>query len=133
MRALLHEVERAIAASAGIGGRLPRAFLDPAALRLSEAGLAILQRAGFSTADAARAWRVLWSYTFGFATFRLAPSAEEAARRMRAAIAALPAADYPALAAAAEDVADAFAEDAQFDFGVRRVLDGIAAALTPAA
>src|SRR4051794_1011495 len=131
--ALLHDAQRAIAASAGIGGRLPRAFLHPEALKLSEAGVAILQGAGFTDADAARAWHALWSYTFGFATFRLAPSADEAARRMRAAVAALPAADYPALTAAADELAAAFAADAEFDFGIRLVLEGLAASLTPAA
>jgi AcrR family transcriptional regulator len=133
LSALLHDAQRAISASAGIGGRLPRAFLDPEALKLSEAGVAILQSAGFTDAEAARAWHALWSYTFGFATFRLAPSADEAARRMRAAIAALPADDYPALTAAADELAAAFAADAEFDFGVRMVLEGLAASLTPAA
>jgi AcrR family transcriptional regulator len=133
LRALLHDAQSGLAASAAIGSRLPRAFLSPEPLRLSEAGMRILRDAGFATDDAARAWRALWSYTFGFATFRLAPTGEEAASRMRAAIAELPEAEYPALAGAAGDLAAAFASDEEFDFGVERLLDGLAARLMPAA
>jgi TetR/AcrR family tetracycline transcriptional repressor len=133
LTALLRDAQAGLAASAEMGARLPRAFLTPEPLALSDAAMAILRDAGFSTAEAASAWRALWSYTFGFATFRLAPTAEEAARRMRGAIASLPEADYPALAAAADDLPAAFADDAEFDFGLDRLLDGLAARLTPAA
>jgi TetR/AcrR family transcriptional regulator, tetracycline repressor protein len=133
LKTLLREAQAGLAASAEIGNRLPRAFLTAEPLALSDAGVAILRNAGFSTADAARAWRALWSYTFGFATFRLAATGEEAGRRMRAAIAALPEPDYPALAGAADDLAAAFSDDAEFDFGVERLLDGLAARLSPAA
>src|SRR3954454_21322753 len=88
LKSLLHDAQRQLSASAAIGSRLPRAFLEPEPLKLSEAGMSILDQAGFTGTEAARAWRALWSYTFGFATFRLAPSTEEAARRMRASIAA---------------------------------------------
>src|SRR3954462_12512638 len=62
---------------AGIGGSLARAFLTPEALRLSEAALAILEDAGLTKAGAASAWRALWSYTYGFAMFRIAPTPDE--------------------------------------------------------
>jgi AcrR family transcriptional regulator len=130
---LLDEARRSIAGSSGIGGRLPRAFLSPEALRLSEAAMAILLAAGFSEADAARGWRALWSYTFGFATFRVAPSEEEAGRRVRAAVAALAVDDYPALASAADEVAAAFAEDAGFEAGLALILDGLEAGVASAA
>src|SRR5690242_7722309 len=44
--ALLDDARRSIESSSGIGGRLPRAFLSPDALRLSEAAMAILLDAG---------------------------------------------------------------------------------------
>jgi hypothetical protein len=40
---------------------------SPGALRVSEAGIQALRRAGFSRADAARGYRSLFNYTFGFA------------------------------------------------------------------
>jgi AcrR family transcriptional regulator len=124
---LLGGARRSIAASSGIGGRLPRAFLSPDALRLSEAAMSILRDAGLSPEQAARAWRALWSYTFGFATFQVAPSEEEAMRRVRAAVAALPAHDYPALASATDEVAHAFAEDGAYEAGLELILDGLEA------
>jgi hypothetical protein len=127
MRALLADAQRSIAASPGLADRLPRGFLTPDALKLTEAGLAILTGAGLSPRDAAEAWRVLWSYTFGFATFRVA-----SARGVRAALVALPDEDYPTLARVGDELAAVFAADEQFDSGLERLLDalepGIAAA-----
>jgi AcrR family transcriptional regulator len=100
--------ERLAADPAGLAGRLPRTFFEPGALRLSEAGMAILVGAGFSEREAARAWRTLWSYTFGFATFTVAP------------VAWLPDAEYPALA-------EVFADDEQFERGLEQLLDSLAA------
>src|SRR4051794_4596736 len=90
LRALLHGVR-------DTGESLARAFLTPEALRLSEAALVILDGGGFSRPDAVSPWRALWAYTSGFATFSVGPTPAEARRRTRAAIAALPDEDYPAL------------------------------------
>jgi AcrR family transcriptional regulator len=65
IRALLHETRRVFAPD--LASRLPRALASPGLVRLSDAGLAILERAGFEKRDAASAWRALLSYTFGFA------------------------------------------------------------------
>ena len=124
---LLRGAERSIAASPGLADRLPRGFLTPDALRLSEAGLAILGDAGFAPERAARAWRALWSYTYGFATFRV-----ESARSVRAAVAGLPEGDYPALASAGDHLAAAFADDGEFEEGLDRLLDGFERDLTVA-
>ena len=118
--ALLEDAQRSIDASPGLASRLPRAFLTPAGLELSEAGMAILLRAGFSKADAASAWRALWSYTYGFAMFRV-----ESRRSVRAAVAVLPEDRYPALAAAGDELASALADDGQFGRGLERLLDGL--------
>jgi AcrR family transcriptional regulator len=129
LRALLHGARAALADPAGLGGRLPRAFLTPAGLRLPEAGLAILSDAGFEKAQAASAWRALWSYTFGFATFTLAPRPDEAERAAAAALAALPRDDYPALAAAGPAFAAALASvDEEFDRGLELLLGALAPA-----
>jgi TetR/AcrR family transcriptional regulator, tetracycline repressor protein len=124
MVALLEQARAAM--STDTGSRLPRAFLTPAVLRISEAGLAILDEAGFAKDDAARAWRTLWSYTFGFATFALGSTPAEARRRTRSALAALPEEQYPALTAAADEVAAAFAADEAFHYGLERLLDELA-------
>ncbi|MEA2450993.1 MAG: hypothetical protein QOG63_2925 [Thermoleophilaceae bacterium] len=129
MRALLGDARAALAGPGGLGGRLPRAFLTPEGLRVPEAGLAILSAAGFTAAEAASAWRALWSYTFGFATFTLAPRPEDAQRAAAAAIAALPAGDYPALASAGPELAAALASD---DDEFERGLDLLLGALVPA-
>jgi AcrR family transcriptional regulator len=126
MRALLGDAERSIAASPGVAGRLPRAFLTPEGLRLWEAGLAILGDTGLAPGETASAWRALWSYTYGFATFRV-----ESVRSVRAAVGALPEEDYPALTDAREALAGALGDDAEFDRGLARLFDGIEQAARP--
>ena len=130
VRALLHEVRRAMA-SPELAGRWPRAFLTPGALRLTDAGLAALESAGLPPDEAASAWRSLWSYTFGFATFSVAPTSAEAVRRTRTALAALPDEDYPALARTGGELAAVLADEAEFDRGLDRLLDGLGAAPRP--
>ena len=122
MHVLLEQAARSIAASPGLATRLPRAFLSEGALKLPEAGMAILSAAGFAPGEAASAWRALWSYTFGFATFRA-----ESARGVKAAIAALPEDGYPALAEAGDELAHALASDDEFAIGLDRLLDGLEA------
>jgi AcrR family transcriptional regulator len=51
----------------GLGARLPRALVTPGVARLARDGLGILADAGFEPEAGARAWRVLLSYTVGFA------------------------------------------------------------------
>lgn len=127
MTALLHQVHSAM--GAGTGSRLPRAFFVTGVLRLSELGLAILSRGGFSRKEAAGAWRTLWTYTFGFATFALAPTSQDARRRTLSALAALSEDEYPLLTSSADDVAIAFADDEEFERGLERLFDGLEAAI----
>ena len=49
----------------GLGERIPRAVETPGMARLTDEGLAILAAAGFSRAEAERAWTALLSYTVG--------------------------------------------------------------------
>src|SRR3954454_6409411 len=130
LRALLDGARRAMARDpAGIGGSLARAFLTPEALRLSEAALSILGAAGLAKGEAASAWRALWSYTYGFAMFRVAPTADETLRATRAAIAVLPDEDYPALLSAAGEMSASLADENEFHYGLDRLLDGITAGI----
>jgi TetR/AcrR family tetracycline transcriptional repressor len=122
LHALLEGARRAIAASPVVAERLPGAFLREGAFRLPEAGMTILMEAGVEPGEAARAWRAVWSYTFGFASF-----AAESERAARAAIASLPEDGYPTLAGAGDELAAVLADDDQFAIGLDRLLDGLEA------
>jgi TetR/AcrR family transcriptional regulator, tetracycline repressor protein len=99
MRELLRGA-RAALGPGGLGERIPRAMLTPGVLRLSEEGLAILRAAGFPEEEAARAWHALLSYTVG-----------------------------STLTGSSSELADVSAADAGFDYGLERLLDGLAASL----
>ena len=104
-------------------------ILRPQALRFSEVGLRILEDAGFEVEEAAKAFRLLFTYTFGFAL--LSPEAAERQSRaaVRAALAALPPEYYPRLSSAVEEAAEAMAGDVVFGYGLERLLDGLEARL----
>jgi AcrR family transcriptional regulator len=126
MEALLVEARRALGPDAGgLASRLPRALLTDGGLRIAEAGLSILARAGIPPRDAAGAWRALLSYTFGFAMVAVAPDPDEAVRSTRAAIAGLSERDHPALFAARDELASALAEEDEFACGLALLLDGV--------
>lgn len=128
MRTLLHDTRRALGADAGgLATRRPRAALSPGLLRVSEVGLSILGRAGFSRMEAASAWRALLSYAFGFAVVSPPGDPRMAAQGVRAVIAALPADEYPSLVDAADELAAALSAEAEFDAGLDRLLEGLAA------
>jgi TetR/AcrR family tetracycline transcriptional repressor len=134
LRELLHAARDAFAVDApGLAGHLPRAFLAPEMLHLSESALAILRAAGFPDDEAANAWRALWSYAFGFTVFRLGGTPGEALRAGRTAVASVPEDEYPSLAAAGDEFAAAFAAEDRFDYGLERLLDGIEARAEEAA
>lgn len=109
--------------------RLDRPLLSPGVLRATERGYQILGEAGFGPTEAARAYRALFTYTLGFASFGAAAAADEARREARAALARLPPEEYPALTAAASAAAGAMAGDAQFRHGLELMLDGLEARL----
>jgi AcrR family transcriptional regulator len=128
LRALLRGAHDAMAHEpAGLGGGLARAFLTPEALRLTESALTILREAGLSKREAASAWRSLWSYTYGFATFQVGATADETRRRTRAAIGALSDEEFPTLLDGVNETADAMADAGEFDYGLDRLLDAIEA------
>lgn len=110
--------------------RLRRPILRPEALRFSEQALVILTGAGLPPDDAARCFRLLFVYVFGFAALSPADRYPGARDEARAAIGALDPERYPALTAVADTAVDAMGGDAQFAHGVELVLDGIAARMS---
>jgi hypothetical protein len=109
--------------------RAERPVLRPEALRFAEAGLTILRGAGFGRTEAAQAFRLFFTYVFGYVSFSPEHGAEDARRESRLAAAALPPDQYPALTDTAAELADAMAGDATFAYGLDRIIDGLEAQL----
>jgi AcrR family transcriptional regulator len=130
IRALMEQIRTALTEHPiGVLLRLERPMWSPGALRVSEAGVRILREAGFSRAEAARAYRSLFNYTFGFAAFSPREVSEEVRRKALAALAALQQDEYPALIDARSELADAVGGEAQFHHGLDLLLDGLEAKL----
>lgn len=130
LRGLMRNIRDGLARHpTGIRLRLTRPLLSPGALRLTEAGMEILESAGFDRAEAARAYRTLFIYTFGFASFDTPDRPDDRKRHTRATLMALPPEAYPRLSAAASEAAETMAGDAQFEFGLDRIIDGLDASL----
>jgi AcrR family transcriptional regulator len=130
IRALMDRIRTALTEHPiGVLLRLERPMWSPGALRVSEAGVRILREAGFSRAEAARAYRSLFNYTFGFAAFSPREVSEEVRRKALAALAALQQDEYPALIDARSELADAVGGEAQFQHGLDLLLDGLEAKL----
>jgi predicted Zn-dependent protease len=130
IRALMEEIRRNLAAHpVAILLRHSRPMWSPGALQISEVGIRTLRKAGFSKADAARAYRSLFNYTFGFAAF--SPHEVSSGQRQQAlvALASLPQDRYPAQTEAASELADAIGGEAQFRYGLDLLLDGLEAKL----
>jgi AcrR family transcriptional regulator len=109
--------------------RARQPILRQDALRSGEAALRILEDAGFEKEEAVKAYRLLFTYTLGFALISPAAAEEEARAAARDALAGLPPEYFPRLSAAVDEVAEAMAGDAVFDYGLERILDGLEARL----
>jgi AcrR family transcriptional regulator len=109
--------------------RADRPVLQPEALRFAETGMTILRRGGFGRVDAARAFRLLFTFVFGYVSFSPDETADVARRESRAAVAALPPDEYPTLSETSEELAGAMAGQETFDFGLDRIIDGLEAHL----
>lgn len=100
----------------------------PARLRYFDTILGTLEGAGFSLAQAARAFSLLDSYVYGFCRqgLNMASSGEkEAEKRAQAFRENIPEA-YPHLARMAEEaMKTGYDEGADFDFGLGLILDGL--------
>jgi AcrR family transcriptional regulator len=109
--------------------RLSQPVLRPEALRFGEAGVSILLAAGFGAPEAAQAFRLLFTYTFGFAGLSPASTTDQARRQADAALALLPPDTFPTLTATREHFSRAMAGGEAFDYGLERILDGLDARL----
>lgn len=107
--------------------RVRRPVLRPEALQFAEAVMTILREAGLDRREAARAFRLLFTYTFGYAALSPNEVTEEHRAAARAALRDLPPEKYPALSDAAEEASDAMGGEETFEYGLDRILDGLEA------
>lgn len=98
-------------------------------LRWVEAGLEILENAGFESEEAVKAFRLLVVYTYGFALFGAPRSGLAARDSASAALEALPTGDYPHLTRSARAFAAAMGSEEAFEYGLHRLLDGLETSL----
>jgi AcrR family transcriptional regulator len=130
MSALMHSsAERLARHPALVRIRVTRPVLRPEALRFGEAGVGILRAAGFPDDEAAKGFRLLFTFTVGFAALSPASSATAARRDAEQALARLPGDEYPNLTGARQEFAAAMAGQEAFDYGLERILDGLEARL----
>jgi len=107
--------------------RMQQTMTRPRQFVVTERIVGALLEAGLDRQEAARAFRVLFTYVFGFVAFSPTATADSARREVRSALAALPPDDYPLLSSMTDEAAAAAAGDDQFDYGLELILDGIEA------
>jgi AcrR family transcriptional regulator len=130
LRTLMRATRRALGKHPSlVKVRAERPVLRPEALRFAESGLTILRAAGFDRTEAAQSFRLLFTYVFGYVSFSPEQGADKARRDSRIASSALPPDEYPTLTDTVQELADAMAGDATFDFGLDRIIDGFEAQL----
>lgn len=105
--------------------RLERPLVRAEQFRVTEAALALLVDAGFSLAEATRAFRTLFVYVFGYAAFNPPGGDGDATGPGLAVIATLPPAEYPLVTEAVDELAASMAGEEQFLYGLDRILDGL--------
>ncbi len=109
--------------------RLTRPIMTPGAFRGTEAALQALRHAGFGTEDAARAFRLVFVYVFGYAAFNAPQVTDDMRGEVRTAIAALPPDDYPVMSESVDALAETLGGDDPFEFGLDLVIAGMEARL----
>jgi AcrR family transcriptional regulator len=117
--------ERHIEHPAIVELRYKRPLLSPGALTVTELGMSILRDAGFSKRDAARIYRMLFVYTFGYSAFGPGPGSEADRERSLEALRDLPADRYPTLLDAAHEASETMADQTLYELGLDALLDGL--------
>lgn len=107
--------------------RLRQPMTRPRQFRVTEQVVAALVDAGLPRDEAARAFRLLFTYVFGYVAFSPQATADAARSEVRASLAALPPDEYPLLSSMVDEAVAAAAGDEQFDFGLELILAGIEA------
>ena len=121
LAALLREANRVLRGRpGGLEVDPERALLSPSGLRLSQAGIELLEEAGFARGEAVLAWRSLFAYAVGAA--RGAPAESE-----RTALAGLSDEQYAELGDVAHDLLGEAGVEGGFEYGLERLLDGLEA------
>lgn len=105
--------------------RFRRPLMSPGVLRLTEIAIQLFARGGYTAEEAARAFRPLFIYTFGFAAFSSPPDVEAAQRHGRAALAGLSEDQYPGVSRASEALAETLGGRVTYEYGLNRILDGL--------
>jgi AcrR family transcriptional regulator len=136
LRQAAHGIRAALLAHpALIGVAVRRPPRQEATFRGIDAGLSLLLSAGLTARDAAHGYQAVLFYVLGFAVleapFSAAPDRGAAQQReTQEALAALPADDYPHVAATVEHLYTPDL-DGQFDHGLRLLLDGLRSRAAP--
>lgn len=105
--------------------RLTRPLLSQGALEATERAMSILRGAGFSKRDAARIYRLLFIFAFGFSAFGPPRSGTSDREATRAALSDLPADRFPVLVECLDEASEAMADPTLFEFALDRLIDGI--------
>jgi hypothetical protein len=109
--------------------RARKPILTPTSLRAGEAGMAILREAGLGVSQAAAAWRLLFTYVFGYATFSSEEPSPELRAEWREQLRALPEGEYPNISGEGSELVNWMAGREPFEAGLELILDGIEAQL----
>ncbi len=130
MRSLVHTAHRTLSRHpALVQIRFRQPILRPDALRFGQRVVGILRQAGFDDRESASAFRLIFTYTFGFAGLSPASSAQQAREQAASAAAALPPERFPNLTATAAHWSHTMAGEDEFDYGLDRIIDGLQARL----
>ena len=113
----------------GVEMRTRRPILGRGALRCSNAALEILLAAGFDKLAAARAWRLLFTYTFGYSAFSPVDLGDTRRRELLVRFSSLPIEELPHIVESAAEAVEAMAGEATFYEGLEVILDGLEARL----
>lgn len=105
--------------------RFGRPLTSPAAMRVTDAAIALLLRAGLSNTDAVAAFKALLLFTLGAAAAAASESRTEVREHATLRHAALPAQELPAMASVADQLTAALGGEEAFELGLAALLDGI--------
>lgn len=126
LRALMLDIRRGhVEHPAAVELRFRRPLVSPGALEVTEVAMRLLRGAGFSRRDAARAYRALFTFTFGFSAFGPQDGGRGDREQTLRALRALPAERYPELVGAAKEASEAMADQSVFELGLDCLLEGL--------
>ncbi len=105
--------------------RFGRPLTSPTAMRVTDAAIALLLRAGLSNSEAVAAFKALLFFTVGAAAAAASESRPEVREHASSRHAVVPAAELPAMATVADEFTAALGGDQAFALGLAALLDGI--------